>query len=131
MERYCSTGQSPQRAVAPKEKKETRKEKYTRKVTNFFFFFFAKVHIVFFIPQWSAICVNVEECDYHLNIFSPVLLRVVFFSPTSARTDALHSIKAEEENVVPPTSRAVLCTSTFLLSLLSNSARRFDRQCKV
>jgi hypothetical protein len=38
-------------------------------------------------------CVNVEECDNHINIISPVPIRVVFLSPTSARTDALHSIK--------------------------------------
>lgn len=67
--------------------------------------FLAKVHIVF-VPQWRAICVTVEECNDHINIISPVLIRVAFLSPTSARTDALHSIKAEEENVVPPTSRA-------------------------
>jgi hypothetical protein len=40
---------------------------------------------------------NVEECDYHINIISPMLVRVVFLFPTSARTDALHSIKAERE----------------------------------
>ena len=92
--------------------------------------FLAKVHIVF-VPQWSAICVNVEECDHHRNIIPPVLVRVVFLSPISARTDALYSIKAEEENVVPPTSRATPYTSSFPLSLLTNSARHFHRQRKV
>ena len=45
-------------------------------------------------------------------IIIPVLVRAVFLSPTLARTDPLHSIKAEEENLVPPTLRAAPCTST-------------------
>jgi len=76
--------------------------------------FLAKMQVVF-VPQWSAICVNVKEFDHHINIISPALVRVVFLSQTSARTDALHSINAGEENVVPPTLRAAPCTSTFPL----------------
>jgi len=59
------------------------KVKFSCFVTNRFL---AKVHIVF-VPQWSASCVNVEDCNHHI----PYILESnphPFYSLRAKKSDA-------------------------------------------